>query len=87
VSKSIRDWLAEGEGLYETALAEYRELEQQLQNIEASMAAKREELSQLAQVIGKSAPERSRRVTAEVVETPLPPMGKMTSQLTGRMSR
>jgi len=84
--KSFREWLGEGESIYATALTEYQGLEQQLQSIEQQLTAKRAEVNQIAQVIGKPALEVNRRVSAEIIEPPLGGglVGNMTRALTGR---
>ena len=53
MNKSFQDWLAEGEQIYDQTLKECRALEAQLEDLEARLAAKREELSHLGQVMGK----------------------------------
>ena len=68
MTKSLNDWLAEGEGLYEAALAEYQQLESQLDELESRLAAKRAEVNQIAQVVGKPALEGTRRLTAQLVD-------------------
>jgi hypothetical protein len=65
VSKTLRDWLAEGEQLYSAAMQEYQSIEAQLDELEVKLAAKKSELNQIAQVIGKPPVEGNRRhVTA-----------------------
>jgi len=66
--KSFKDWLAEGENLYATTLKEYQAIEAQLDELEAKLAAKKNEVNQIAQVIGKPPVESSRRLTAQLVE-------------------
>jgi hypothetical protein len=68
VTKSLNDWLAEGEQLYNAALAEYQSIEAQLDDLEARLAAKKVELNQIAQVVGKPPVESSRRLTAQLVD-------------------
>jgi hypothetical protein len=68
VTKTLQDWLSEGEQLYNAALAEYQSIEAQLDELEAKLAAKKAEVNHIAQVIGKPAVESSRRLTAELVE-------------------
>jgi len=68
VSKSLQDWLSEGESLYNAAIAEYQQLETQLDDLEAKLAAKKAEVNQIAQVVGKPPVESSRRLTAQLVE-------------------
>ena len=53
MSKSINDWLAEGEGLYDGALAEYKELEAQRSELKKRMEEKMEQVNRIAVVIGK----------------------------------
>ena len=64
MTKSLQEWLHEGEALYESALAEYQALEGQLDELEARLAAKREEVNQIAQVVGKPPVEPTRRLAA-----------------------
>jgi hypothetical protein len=69
VSKSLQEWLSEGEQLYGAALSEFQQLEAQLEELESKLAAKKAELNQIAQVVGKPPVESSRRVlTAELVD-------------------
>ena len=68
MTKSLQEWLHEGEALYESALAEYQALEGQLDELEARLAAKREEVNQIAQVVGKPPVEPTRRLAAELVD-------------------
>jgi hypothetical protein len=68
VTKSLNDWLAEGEALYNAALAEYQQLEAQLDELESRVAAKRAEVNQIAQVVGKPPIENNRRLTAQLVD-------------------
>jgi hypothetical protein len=68
VTKSLSEWLTEGEALYNAALAEYQNIEAQLDELEARLAAKKAEVNQIAQVIGKPPVESSRRLTAQLVE-------------------
>ena len=86
MTRSFRDWLAEGEAIYTAALTEYQDLEQQLAALEQSLAAKRADVDQIAKVIGKPALETNKRVTAEIIETPHVGgiVGNMTRALTGR---
>jgi|SRR5690349_11507859 len=68
VTKSFKDWISEGENLYNAALKEYQSIEQQLDDLEAKLAAKKAEVNQIAQVIGKPPVETNRRLTAQLVE-------------------
>ena len=66
--KSFKDWLAEGEQLYAATLKEYQAIEAQLDEMEAKLAAKKNEVNQIAQVMGKPPVESNRRLTAQLVE-------------------
>ena len=68
MTKSFKDWISEGESLYNAALREYQSIEQQLDDLEAKLAAKKAEVNQIAQVIGKPPVETNRRLTAQLVE-------------------
>ena len=68
MSKSLRDWLAEGEELYNSAMQEYQSIEAQLDELEVKLAAKKSELNQIAQVIGKPQVEGNRRLTAQLLD-------------------
>jgi hypothetical protein len=67
-NKSFQDWLREGEMLYDGALAEYRRIEAQLDELEKQLAAKQAEVNQIAAIIGKEPVEGNRRLTAQIVE-------------------
>lgn len=67
-SKSFKDWIAEGENLYNAAMKEYQAIEAQLEQLEQQLIAKRAEVNQIAAVIGKQAVESSRRPTVEIVD-------------------
>lgn len=67
--KSFKDWLNEGETLHAQALAEYQELERQLEDLEKRLAIKKEEVNQIAAVVNKPPVEApNRRLTAELVD-------------------
>lgn len=68
MSKSFKDWLNEGESLYNAALGEYQSLENQIMDLEQKLAIKRDEVNEIAKVIGKDPVETSRRLSAEIVE-------------------
>lgn len=68
VSKSIKDWLAEGESIYDAALEEYQSLEAQIIEMEQRLALKREEVNIIAEKLGKPHVDASRRLSAEIVE-------------------
>ena len=68
VSKSIKDWLNEGEGIYTAAMDEYQALEAQIMDLEGKLAVKREEVNVIADKLGKPPVEASRRLSAEIVD-------------------
>ncbi len=68
MSKSLTEWLQEGEHLYNQALKEFQAIEAQLDELERRLAEKKAELNQIAQVIGKPPVEANRRLTAELIE-------------------
>jgi hypothetical protein len=68
VTKSFKDWLGEGEQLYSATLAEFQQIEAQIVELEQRLAAKKAEVNQIAQVIGKPAVESQRRLSAELVD-------------------
>lgn len=59
MAKSIDEWLKEGEGLYDAAMGEFRQLEEQIAALKQQRNAKRAEVNQLARVIGKPVIEAS----------------------------
>lgn len=68
MSKTFHEWLTEGERLYETAMQEFQSIEQQLDELEQRLAAKQNEVNQIAQMIGKPPVEAGRRLSAQIVE-------------------
>ena len=58
MSKSLQDWLKEGMELYNTAMTEYRELEEQLAALQEQLTSKRTEVNQIAKMIGKPTLDR-----------------------------
>jgi hypothetical protein len=97
-TNSFQSWLQQGEQLYANALNEFRALEQQLEEIEARLAAKQAEVNQIANVIGKAPVEGSRRLSAElvpahVIEEPLQAPSRSSANatiaraLTGKFGR
>jgi hypothetical protein len=73
VTKTLADWLSEGESLYNAAIAEFQALEAQLADLEAKLAAKKAEVNQIAQVVGKPPVENSgKRLTAELIDAHTP---------------
>ena len=67
--KTLQEWLQEGEQLYDAALNDYRNLEGQLEELEQRLAAKLNEVNQMAQMMGKPPIEPARRATTQVVES------------------
>ena len=67
MSKQFSDWLAEGESLYAEAMSELEDLARQLESVEQKLAAKRDEVNQIAKVVGKPEVEDNRRLSAELV--------------------
>jgi hypothetical protein len=90
MSKTIKDWLQEGEGLYAQAIEEFRDLEIQLEELEGKLSAKQDEVNQLAAVIGKPPVETNHhKPTVQIVEGHAPgsiPASRSTiaKALTGR---
>ena len=68
MSKSIAEWIREGEELYAAALKEYEEIEAKLQELEKCFMQKQEEVNQIAQLIGKPLVEGNRRLTAQLID-------------------
>lgn len=68
MNKTLKDWLSEGSSLYDQALREYQELETQIEQLEQKLAVKKDEVNQIAQVIGKNPVESSRRLTAQLID-------------------
>lgn len=68
MSKSFKDWLSEGESIYQAALKEYQSIETQLEELELQLAAKKEEVNSIAAVIGKPPVESGRRPAVEIVD-------------------
>lgn len=68
MSKSLKDWLTEGETLYQSALQEYQALERQIEELEQKLMVKKDEVNQIASVIGKAPVETSRRLSAQLVD-------------------
>src|SRR5438477_3060549 len=66
-SQSLEQWLKQGEALYEAALGDYRATEQQLDELEQKLVAKRCEVNQVAQMLGKPLAEGNRRLSAQLV--------------------
>jgi hypothetical protein len=88
MTKSFRDWMLEGEAIYTAAMQEYLSLVSQLEQLEQRMEDKKQEVNQVAEMIGKPPVEPSKRVSAQIVEAPHPgtgvPAGSMARALSGR---
>jgi hypothetical protein len=83
MAKSIQEWISEGEELHTAAVAELQELENQIADLEQKRSAKLAEVSQIAGIIGKQAPESARRMTTAVVEDhPVPGVAVHASSAT-----
>jgi hypothetical protein len=67
VASSFADWLQQGENLYNQALQDFQDIEQQLSELEARLVEKQNEVNQIAQVIGKPMVEGNRRLSAKLV--------------------
>jgi chromosome segregation ATPase len=66
--KTFKDWLSEGDQLYQQAMQEYQALEAQIEDLEKKLAIKKDEVNQIAGVIGKQPVESQRRLTAELID-------------------
>jgi predicted nuclease with TOPRIM domain len=86
MTKNFRDWFTEGESIYTEAIKEYESLQAQIEELEARLESKREEVNQVAQMLGKPPVEGSRKVTAQLVEHQPPPpvIGSIARALSGR---
>jgi hypothetical protein len=81
--------MTEGETLYNEALRQFQEIEAQLEDLETRLAAKRDEVNQIAAVIGKPAVEAKRRAAVQIIDAQGPgaiPASRNTiaKALTGR---
>jgi hypothetical protein len=87
VGKSVREWLAEGEALYQASMQEYQDLQEQLADLEAKIEAKREEINQVAHVVGKPPLDPVKKPNSvQIIERDLQSMTRntVTKALTGR---
>lgn len=64
MAKNLSEWLQEGQQLYDTAIEEYRTLEEQAQEIQEKLAAKRLEVNQIAKVVNKPSVDDTRAAAA-----------------------
>ena len=67
MANSFQEWLQQGEDLYNAAMRDYHDIEQQLVELEARLVEKQNEVNQIAQVIGKPVVEGTRRLSAQLV--------------------
>jgi hypothetical protein len=88
VNKSFREWIQEGEAIYTAAMQDYLSLVSQLEQLEQRLEDKKQEVNQVAEMIGKPPVEPSKRVNAQIVEAPNSsnaiPVGSMARALSGR---
>jgi hypothetical protein len=85
--KTFREWMSEGETIYADAMSEYQTLETQIAALESRLSDKKNEVNQIAQMIGKPPVEGSKRLSAQLVEheaMPTSVVGSVTRALTGR---
>ena len=54
---SFQAWLQQGEQLYTTALNEFHAMEAQIEDLQAKLAAKMDEVNRIAQMIGRPSVE------------------------------
>jgi hypothetical protein len=69
VAKTFNDWMTEGEELYSIAIREYESLQSQLQALQTQLSAKKDEVNQIAAVIGKPAVDNDDLATIELPKT------------------
>lgn len=88
--RTFQDWINEGQTIYAGSLDEFHSIETQIEALEQQLAVKRDEVNQIAHVIGKPPIEQSaRRISAEIIDadhdrTHAIPIGSMARALTGR---
>lgn len=70
MSNPLNSWLSQGEQLYASALNEFRALEAQLDDLEQKLAAKQQEVNQIAGIIGKPVVDGARRLSATLTPPP-----------------
>ncbi len=54
MSKSMSEWLQEGDEVYQGSVEEYRQIEEQLRELAAKWRAKRADINKLAGILGKA---------------------------------
>ena len=95
---SFQAWLQQGEQLYSTALNEFHAMEAQIEELQAKLAAKMDEVNRIAQMIGRPSVEGGRRgsvdlVPAQIIDDVQPRTGTPNSNatiaraLTGKFGR
>jgi hypothetical protein len=52
--KTLNDWLQEGEEVYQGAVQEYRQIEEQLRDLATHWRAKKAEIDRIAAMLGKT---------------------------------
>ncbi len=72
MAKSLHEWLQEGESLYNEAMRQFQDLENQLEDLEARLNAKRDEVNQIAAVIGRPTVESKRRASVQIIDAQAP---------------
>ena len=70
--KSIKEWLAEGEEMYNEAMQGCIVLQKQIADLEAKLQARRQEVNQIGAVIGKPPLDEAGRGTVQLVESNQP---------------
>jgi len=73
VNRTFKDWIAEGDSLYQNALTEFRDLETQIEELERKLTVKREEVNEIARVVGKEQIDTTKRQAVEIVDRPANP--------------
>jgi len=68
VNRNFKDWIAEGDVMYQNAMGEYRELESQIEELERKLILKRDEVNEIARVVGKEALDGGKKLSAEIVD-------------------
>jgi hypothetical protein len=56
MSKTVADWMQEGQELYTVTMSDCHEMETQLSEAQKRLAAKQDEANQIARAIGKPGP-------------------------------
>lgn len=77
--KSFNEWVSEGETIYSDALKEYQAIESQIAQLESQREAKKAQVNQIAQIIGKPPVVNAIRLTTEFVENDVPLTRKIGS--------